>query len=98
MRTILPLLVCVAIPTAAAGHDFVNKCVVKGKTVYTDHPCTGAMQRTAPENDTSQVKTMLRLTDEEHHQLQNEESMKEARAKSGLHGDGLPPSLLRDPR
>lgn len=98
MRTILPFLAVIAIPTTAPAHDFVNKCVVNGKTVYTDHPCTGAMQRTAPENDTSQVKTMRRLTDEEKSLFDHEEAMRKARAKSGLQGEGLPPSLQRDPR
>lgn len=98
MRTLPAILVTLSITTNATAHDFVNKCIVNGQTVYTDHPCTGAMQKTAPENDTSQVKTMRRLTDEEHTLFNNEEAMKKARAKSGLHGDGLPPSLLRDPR
>ncbi|WP_425219169.1 hypothetical protein [Ralstonia solanacearum] len=71
---------------------------MNGQTVYTDHPCTGAMQRTVPENDTSQVKTGRRLTDEEKNLFDYEEAMRKARAKSGLQGGGLPPSLLRDPR
>ncbi len=56
------------------------------------------MQRTVPENDTSQVKTGRRLTDEEKNLFDYEEAMRKARAKSGLQGGGLPPSLLRDPR
>lgn len=44
MRTILPLLVCLAIPTAAA--QSVNTCKVNGKTVITDKPCDRAMEAT----------------------------------------------------
>lgn len=44
MRTILPLLVCIAIPTAAA--QTVNTCKINGKTVITDKPCDRAMEAT----------------------------------------------------
>ena len=44
MRTILPLLVCLAIPTAEA--QTVNTCKINGKTVITDKPCDRAMEAT----------------------------------------------------
>ncbi|AXW59651.1 DUF4124 domain-containing protein (plasmid) [Ralstonia solanacearum] len=43
MRTILPLLICLAIPTAAA--QSINRCRIDGKTVYTDQPCGASLQR-----------------------------------------------------
>ncbi len=44
MRTILPLLVCLALPTAVA--QTVNTCNINGKTVNTDKPCDRAMEAT----------------------------------------------------
>jgi hypothetical protein len=44
MRTILPLLVCIAFPTAVA--QTVNTCKINGKTVITDKPCDRAMEAT----------------------------------------------------
>ena len=58
MRTILTLALCIAIPTAAA--QTINRCTVKGKVVFTDQPCSQAMDRpiaygTSSTNATGQI-------------------------------------------
>jgi len=45
MRTILQLLVCLAIPTTVAAQT-VSTCKINGKMIITDKPCDHAMDAT----------------------------------------------------
>ncbi|WP_064297722.1 DUF4124 domain-containing protein [Ralstonia solanacearum] len=43
MRNIITLGACLAILTSGAHAQTVNRCAIKGRTVFTDQPCSQAM-------------------------------------------------------
>nr|CUV53504.1 conserved exported protein of unknown function [Ralstonia solanacearum] len=67
MRTILPLLICLAIPTA--GAQSINRCKIDGKTVYTDQPCAGSLQHQVERAEPAPQQAPRRMSDAEHNNL-----------------------------
>ncbi|CAM2286101.1 hypothetical protein EPIRMAN_GEN20615_13055 [Ralstonia mannitolilytica] len=67
MRTILTLLVCLAIPTA--GAQSINRCQIGGKVVYTDQACGSSLQRQIERADPAPQQLPRRMSDAEHNNL-----------------------------
>lgn len=60
MRTIVTLLACIAIPTAAANAQYLNKCIVEGQRVLVTGDCPKTMKEfwSVPAQGTTAARSM----------------------------------------
>ncbi len=68
MRTIVPLMLLLAIPTAEA--QSINRCKIGGKVVYTDQACGTSLQRQIDPAEPAPQQVPRRMSDAEHNNLE----------------------------